>query len=413
MSERKGIDRFLNKEDTYDLFGAKTMFREITGNIVEGVVKQGKWFSFCTRISECQYDIMAHKNKEDIKLGKFVADIYPDTVYRSAIYKYLLRDYLCYFEVPSVTKDTAMGYGYKSSYNKCLITSNLYVIALWLGISVEEAEELYGSRLDEVCLDNGCDMFQYVKLYETKEGLRKVTKPRKDLDLSAAGTRIIPVYALNRGVDILYELCKKDFYTVSFVKDGGMKRDINTTFSIDKLREVYGDTDFFRNGVEGMYNGDFINNPTLERGYIRVFEAGASKYDSALRSINYARILGFKKEEPDLTYINIDLSSVMDEFSRGINNAMIGVGEIVEMLDVFNVGQSRKVGDREIKTTQDLESWANGQEVLLSTVFLRQLALFMIGNPQWFGGYTGERKNVYTSTAESFDDVDFGLDMSM
>ena len=52
-------------------------------------------------------------------------------------------------------------------------------------------------------------------------------------------------------------------------------------------------------------------------------------------------------------------------------------------------------------------------EVLLSTVFLRQLSLFMIGNPQWFGGYTGEKKNVYTSTAADLEGLDFGLDMSM
>lgn len=413
MSTRTGIDKFVNKEDTYDLFGAKTMFRQLTGNIVEGVVQEGRWFSFCTRINEVQFDVMSYKNKDEVKLGSFVAQFYPDTIYRSAIYKYLLRDYLCYYEAPTVTKDTKSGYGYKSSYNKCLVTSNLYVIAAWLGISLEEADAQYGSRLDEVCDDNGCDMFQYVKLYETKEGVRKITKPRKDLDLSLSGTRIIPVYALERGVNILYKLCSEDFYSISFVKDGGMKRVINTTFDISKLRDIYGDTDFFRIGVEGMYNGDFINNPTLERGYIRVFEAGASKYDSALRSINYARILEFKKEEPDLTYINIDLSSVMEEFSRGINNAMINVSEIVDMLDIFDVGQERKIGDRKILTTQDLESWANGQEVLLSTVFLRQLALFMIGNPQWFSGYTGERKNVYTSTAEDLEGLDFGLDMSM
>lgn len=407
---REGIDRFYVKdnEDTYDMLGAKTLFRVVTEKMVENVVSEGNWFSFCTKINSSQKDIMSEKNSDGVKIGKFAADIFPETMYRSAIYKYLLRDYLCYYEAPTVVKDTSSNYGFKSSYDKYLVTSNLEVIARWLNMNIEDADILYGSRIEESCDDNECDMFPYVKLYITKEGVRKVSKPRKDLDLSTEGTRIIPLYALKKGIDILYEKAKDDFYNVDYVKDGGQVRTVNITFNVDKLRDIYGSSDFLLKGLESMYDGDFEGNPNIERGYIRIFEVGSSKYDSPLRAINYARILGFKKEEPDLTYINIDLSSVLSTFVSHINSINADIEEIVDMLDVFEVGSERKVNGREIKTTQDLEIWAENQEILLSTVFLRKLALFMIGNSHWFGGYTGEPKDekTYVSTGDELDSID-------
>lgn len=407
---RNGIDRLYIKdgEDAYDMLGAKTLFRVVTEKMVENTVSQGKWFSFCTKINSCQVNIMSECNSDGVKIGKFAADIFPETMYRSAIYKYLLRDYLCYYEAPTVVKDTSSNYGFKSSYDKYLITSNLQVVARWLGISPDDADLMYGSRIEESCDDNECDMFPYLKLYITKEGVRKVSKPRKDLDLSQEGTRIIPLYALKKGVDMLYKLASEDFYEVEYVKDGGQVRTINVTFNVDKLRDIYGVSDFFLHGVEAMYNGDFEQNPNIERGYIRIFEVGASKYDSPLRAINYARILSFKKAEPDLTYVNIDLSSVMETFTSCINHIEADVEEIVDMLDVFEVGSERKINGREIKTTQDLEIWAENQEILLSTVFLRKLALFMIGNSYWFKGYTGEPRDeqTYISTGEELDMID-------
>ena len=413
---RDGIDRFYVKkgEDTYDMLGAKTLFRVVTEKMVENVVEEGKWFSFCTKINTNQVDIMSEKNSDGVKIGKFAAEIYPETMYRSAIYKYLLRDYLCYYEAPTVVKDTSSNYGFKSSYDKYLVTSNLEVIARWMDMDIEEADALYGSRIEESCEDNECDMFPYVKLYITKEGVRKVSKPRKDLDLSMEGTRIIPLYALRKGIDVLYEKASSDCYDVEYVKDGGQVRTINITFSIDKLREIYGTSDFLLHGIEAMYDGDFEANPNIERGYIRIFEVGASRYDSPLRAINYARILGFREAEPDLTYINIDLSSVLSTFISCINHIDESVEDIVDMLDVFEVGSDRKVNGREIKTTQDLEIWAENQEILLSTVFLRKLALFMIGNSHWFKGYTGAPKDeqTYISTGEELDSLDnFEFDM--
>lgn len=413
-STRVGIDKFVRKgmseEEQFDILGANTVFRQLTEAIVKNVVSDGKWFSFCTRIDKRQFDVMSQRNKDGVKLGHFAASIYPETVYRSAVYKYLIRDYLCYYEAPTVVKDVG-GVGFRDSYNKFLVTANLYVIAYWLGISLEEANAQYGYRVDEACEDNECDMFPYVKLYETREGVRKVSKPRKDLDLGIEGTRVIPVYALKAGVDVLYRKCSSDFYSVDFFKDSGQERAINTTFDISKIREVYGDGDFFRSGVEGMYRGEFLENPNLDRGYIRVFEVGGSRYDNPLRSINYARIVSFQKQEPDLTYIDIDLSSVINTFESGITMSGANISDVVEMLKIYDVGKINDQDTKKIGSILELNTWVEGQEILLSTVFLRQLALFMIGNPQWFDGYTGKAKETFGATADNLEDFD-DLDMS-
>lgn len=405
---REGIDQIykVNKdEEDYDLFGAKTIFRAVTSKMVENVVSEGTWFSFCTKIRSSQTDIMSLKNKDGEKIGSFAAEIYPNTVYRSAIYKYLLRDYLCYYEAPTVHQEYYSNGGYKAHYDKFLATSNLEVIARWLDISLDEAEMLYGSRIEASCEDNECDLFPYVKLYKTKEGVRKVTKPRKDLDLCKIGTRIIPLYALKIGIDYLYSFAKDDFVAVDFVKDGGADRDIVTTFSTSKLRELYGETDFFREGVQGMYDGDFEYNSTLENGYIRVFEAGASKYDSPLRAINYARITGFRKAEPDLTYINIDINKSVESFKMGIHDLAVPLKEVIDMLKVFEVGSTEDLD--KVNTVSDLENWVDGQQILLGTVFLRKLALFMIGSSTLFGdSVNSDYSNSNISTGEELDSVD-------
>lgn len=411
---RSGIDKFTSKsgetEKQFDSLGALTVFRTLTEGVIRKVVSEGKWFSFCHKISKEQYDVMSQKNASGKKLGTFAAELYPETVYRSAVYKYLIRDYLCYYEAPTVVKDVA-GVGFKDSYNKCLVTACPWVIASWLGWSVGDVEASFGYRVDERYDDNECDMFPYVKLYETREGIRKVSKPRKDLDLSVPGTRVVPLYALKVGVDELYRVCLEDYYTVTFFKDSGQERSINTTFNTSKIREVYGDTDFFRSGVEAMYDGNFIENPNLDRGYIRVFEIGGSKYDNPLRSINYARIIGFRKEEPDLTYVDIDLSSVVNTFEAGVTMSGVDVSEVVEMLKIYDVGKINDSDTKNIGSILELMSWVSGQEILLSTVFLRQLALFMIGNPQWFDGYTGQAKETFSGTADALDELD-DLEMS-
>lgn len=408
MIERSGI----NASKGYDIFGEKTPVRNIITKAVHNVVdSKNKWFAFCKKMDSGQEDIMLLQNNEGTTLGVLLAEQYSESMHRVAIYKYLLAEYLCYYEAPTIIKGRD-SYASRASYNKFLATSNIRVIAEWLGVSEEDAKREYAYRVNDAQLDIDDVNFPYVKLYTAKTGEHKITKPRKDLDLSIAGTRVIPLFALKEGVDCLYNKASSDFYTVDFIKDGGARRSINITFSIAKLREIYKDEGKLLDQWDMQYKGDFMEQKNLERGYIRVIEVGTNLENGATRSINYARIIGFRKEEPDLTYLLIDLDGVLDTFKSCMSNSSVNVSDVVEMLDSFEVGEDRKYAGKNIVSTTDLINWADAQAMILSTPFIKQLALFMIANSEWFNGYTGETK-VYTgeskensSIGEIFDDFD-------
>lgn len=414
--ERSGYS-VVSKRSGYDELGVNSLFRVMVNRLVDSCLEKDKWFGFCTRVSKKQVDLMGIIVNENgnlpQKLSGQATIEYNECVYRTAVYKYLLRDFMCYFEAPTVHKSQSSGF--YDSYNKCLVTANLQVVADWLGITYDSAKMLYGSRLEGIhdYSDEG-DMCPYLKLYVTKEGVRKVTKPRKDLDLSVKGTRVIPVFALKHGMELLFEKANNDFYDITFVKDSGQERTVNICFNLEKLRSVYSDNGKLIAEFESQYHGDFMNVKTLERGYIRVIEVGTNLSCGATRSINFARITGISQKEPDTTFINTDLDRVMDTFISNINSIEAPVSDIVEMLDVFNVGQSRRISGRPIANVQDLEDWARSQEMLLSTPFIKQLALFMMGNPQWFNGYSGDDSAQGTevlATQDNFCDIELEFDL--
>lgn len=402
----------LHKSAGYDIMGEKTGVRKlITNAVISTVENAGKWFAICKRMHPDQHDIMSIENNQGQTIGQFLAGEYSESMYRVGIYKYLLAEFLCYYEAPTIIHSRDE-YATRASYNKFLATSNIRVIAAWLGISEEDALKEYGYRVNDALLDSDSIDFPYVKLYTSKDGQRKVTKPRKDLDLSIAGTRVIPLFALKVGVDSLYKLASQDFYDVTFLKDGGSKRTVNITFSLPKLREVYKDEGRLRDQWELQYDGNFLESKNLERGYIRVIEVGTNLANGATRSINYARIIGFKQAEPDLTYINIDLDSVVETFKSYVEGSTINTDDIVAMLDMFEVGKERKYAGKLITNNRELINWVDSEVMLESTPFIKKLALFMIGNPQWFDGYTGEEKVFSGSTSKNIsigdllDDID-------
>lgn len=400
--ERQGATKYVGNVEKHDILGEYTYFRQLAEQFVIKVVEQGKWFSFGNNKTE-QVDILSILNNQNRKFGSMVASMFEYTPYKQAVYKYMLHDFLCYYESPIVKKETNLN-GFKNSYNKYLVTSNINVVAEWLDIPVEEADKLYGARLSEVDIDNEEVYYQYVKLYADKSGVHKVTRPKVDLDLSTSGIRLTPVFALKAGVDYLFKQLSEGTYDVTFCKDSGQERVICTTFNKDLIVDLYKNEKFVNKHFTESYDGDFLANSTLERGYIRIFELGSSIHNYPMRSINYARILKFEKADPDMSYMNIDLDNVLCIFIESIYSDSfrnVDIEEVVDALDMFDVGTSREVFNVRIDSVSKLENWANSQNILLSTVFIRQLALFMIGNPQWFNGYTGEPKQSGSGSADS------------
>lgn len=406
--------KLLGDTGEYDLFGVNNGFRKLSEMYINQLVGEGKWFTVCHKISALQEDIMAVKNNKGVKLGSMISEVFIESSYRSAIYKYLLMNFLCYIEVPSFSFKTDTGQ-MAETFNKVLATANTRVVAEWLGMDEDDLPDKYRSRIYTIDMDDGDDELPYIKFTETKEGVRRAVCPKNNIDVSAKGCRVIPLFMLKAGVDALYSKFKEGIVKVEFLKDNGQIRGIFTTLDFPKVKEIYGSGDYYDSAVLDSYDGDFLKNRSLSRGFIRVPEIGGSKYDGGTRSINYARIISIDyNEEPDLAFINIDLGTVLEGFQNGVQKHANKAKDIVDMLEIFEIdggAWKSEIGKKTRFLNKDMVSlltWSEEQKMLLSTVFLRDLCLFMLGNPQWFGDFTGEPRVV--SGFGSFGGDDDGLE---
>ena len=397
------IIKFLGDSGEYDILGVVNGFRRLCDMYIKQLVEEGKWFTVCHKIDSKQVDIMQVENGEGVKLGSFVNDVFEEGGYRTSIYKYLLMNFLCYIEVPTTSFKSDTG-SFKKTFNKMLVTANTEVMAEWLGVDYNELPSKYVDRVFNINMDDGEDLLPYVKLTETKGG-RKISVPRMDIDVSERGTRVIPLFMLKAGVDALYSKMEEGVVKVSFLKDGGQLRDMFTTVNFPKIRDIYGGGSFLDDSIEDSYKGDFLENKSLSKGYIKVPEIGGSRYDGPTRSMSYSRIVDISyNEEPDLSFINIDLSTVIEGFNEGVLAHTKQAEAIVDMLEAFGIdGDAWKdtVEARKKYVNKDVSSllqWAEERNLLFSTVFVRELCLFMLSNPQWFSNFTGEPKYRYSNT---------------
>ena len=149
----------------------------------------------------------------------------------------------------------------------------------------------------------------------------------------------------------------------------------------------------------------------VNRGYIKVPEIGASKYDATgVRSLNIARIVGMKIiDEVDRTFINVDLNSVIYNFENAID--YIASKESSYLKDIYvALTDEQPESDSTAQLVQSLKDYAETRGALLSTTFYRALHLFMIKNPLWFPLYIGERaenNNVLSSNSNIGVSSDF------
>lgn len=173
------------------------------------------------------------------------------------------------------------------------------------------------------------------------------------------------------------------------------------------MASLYKDSSFVSGMLSSSYDGDFLGSSVISRGYIRVPEVGSSVYDgSGVRAISYTRIISIEYGvEPDMEFAKVDLAGVV--FSFSVYLSKLSDSEISQLVSAMRVDgfdlSSMFLDDGKPKFLIDsfqLESWADLMNKTLSTLFQRSLHLFMVTNPRWFRGYTGERKGL-TKDVES------------
>lgn len=384
----------------YDLLGVRNGLRKLLEGYVAGLAEEGVGFTFGQKVHSSQMNVLRLADGSGITLGDKLVDFYEGSSPNLAAAKYFLRDYLCYVEIPTFRTERETG-AKKASYNKFLATSSIDVANLWIEGNIEETVKKYYSTISSYDdLESDDVSVPILKLGRNKSG-KTITRPRSYLDLEQKGIRVVPVFALKSYVDSLYKSISKDVARVTFIKDNGSERVLDTCLSEDILSKLYKDSGFVGSMLEYAYDGRFLESNVIDRGYIRVPEVGASVYDgSGVRAISYTRIVSVEYGvEPDMEFASVDLDGVVFAFSGYVNkldsrelgrlaNALVLEG--FDLSSLINADGSHKF----VIDAVQLESWADIQNRILSTTFQRVLALFMMTNPNWFPNYTGERKGL-------------------
>lgn len=414
------MSKFFDVEEVeFDLLGARNPLRGLLEGYVSSLAEEGKGFTFGRKVDSRQEDVLKLTDSAGVVLGEKIKMYYPEATPYLAAAKYFLRDFLCYVEVPTFHTERETGLK-KASYTKFLATSNLEVANFWVEGDLAETVSKYERSVihfDDVADDDY--EVPILKLGSNKQG-RSITRPRSYLDLNKKGTRIIPVFALKSYVDTLYSRISSGVAKVIFMKDNGTLRELDTCLSEDLLVNLYKDSSFVAGMLEHAYDGDFLGSKVIDRGYIRVPEVGSSIYDgSGIRAISYTRIAEIQYGvEPDMEFARVDLDGVVFAFSTKLSKLSLeNVGRVANALVASGFDLSSMIdseGNHKFQIdSYQLENWADLMNRVLSTTFQRNLYLFMVTNPQWFGGYTGERVSLASevslgdlNSASILDDLD-------
>lgn len=352
--------------------------------IAKNLVNEGNLIAFGKPL-EGQIDIFQEKIDGIPILEKFynnsLADAYLD----------LLNNALCYVEVPDRKWTGDMN---TLTYDKYLATRSREVLKTWLGETI--LTDRYENQINKVCEVESTFL---LKPYKTKDGVYKVTVPKTPVKLNDK-LRIYPISVLNTFFKKINELSSEKILQITYQKDNRTKRVIQTTRSKEILSKIYESQDHI-NMVLGSITKDFASSDAISRGYIKVVEANASKFDTGVRAVNLARLLEVKEiafEDLDLSYININLDRVVDE----VNSYILNFNQ-QGFIDFSNVLRKWKYKYEGGYSAHALTSFLVGCDAIHTTTFKKDLFDLVSTLPQLFNGIEIKLSAVQPEETKSID----------
>lgn len=328
---------------------------------------------------------------------------------RALFIHYLMATSICYCEVEKWKTTNGVA---SKTYDKFLCTRNPAIMGAWMGMSPAEMQAKYSRRIQVDTADLNEGVLRYVKLLSSAKG-NSISVPRTFA--SYENMRCVPLFMLYAWITGAKDVMQNNIVKFTFLKDNHTERELCTTLSEDIIRKYYKDNLFISTMLSGVdidsnQQGGMNLSSKVHRGYIKLPELGSSIYDSTgTRSLNLARILKAEiVDEIDTTFINVSLSSVVENFKNHID--YVAQNQPTSLAEIYNkLSATEKFTGEESSASivNALYSYVDENEMLLSTSYQRQLHLFMISNPQWFTMYTGQpTKGVSTST-ENFGVAQF------
>lgn len=343
-------------------------------------------------------------------LRPYLGELIPeDVTFVPAFFRILLDHFLCYSEFA----DYRWIDGHRKRYlRKYLMTSNAEVAANYLGISTDDEEFLKISKhLARPATDpsdpSEGNLARYVRFEVTREGTRKVVKARSPIDLAEPRLTMVPWPVLEAVGTFIKDTASDSPLRVVFQKDSGEIREIDTSFDMDWVRSLYGDGDNPYDEVD--YVSDLFRH--LHRGYVRVPELGASRYDATgARSINISRVLSvIPNVTPDLRFLSVDLNCVVESFTSYVLGEVVPTESGVSTMSASPIAQSlydSGLTSDLIVGASNLVSWSEESSLVFSTTFHKALAGFMLDHPDLFPGYSGAPLTRYSGSSIELSETD-------
>lgn len=335
-------------------------------------------------------EIADYRSKVYKELG-IIIDTSKEENKKMMFYDYLLSISACYVEIPKYVTKNGLA---QSTFDKCLCTKNPTIMAAWMGCQPVEMQAKYSSKISARQVEYTDNTLRYVKLMNSGKG-NTITVPRNASKTEKM--KCIPLFMLYAYIQGLKSVFKDNIVKFTFEKDNGTLREMPVTISEDILRDYYTDNIYVSTmlsgiDIETMQQGGLMLPSKISRGYIKVPEVGSSIYDgTGVRSLNVARIL--KAEiipEVDRTFINVDLSSALDNFNNGVEYALKNFQEKIPEMYQGVVGKEPNPDANYLSLATEMSTFCSDRVMILSTTFQRQLHLFMVQHPEWFPLYTGK-----------------------
>lgn len=328
---------------------------------------------------------------------------------RALFIHYLMATSICYCEVEKWKTTNGVA---SKTYDKFLCTKNPAIMGAWMGMSPAEMQAKYSRRIQVDTADLNEGVLRYVKLLSSAKG-NSISVPRTFA--SYENMRCVPLFMLYAWITGAKDVMQNNIVKFTFLKDNHTERELCTTLSEDIIRKYYKDNLFISTMLSGVdidsnQQGGMNLSSKVHRGYIKLPELGSSIYDSTgTRSLNLARILKAEVvDEIDTTFINVSLSSVVENFKNHID--YVAQNQPTSLAEIYNkLSATEKFTGEESSASivNALYSYVDKNEMLLSTSYQRQLHLFMISNPQWFTMYTGQPTKGVSASTENFGVAQF------
>ena len=355
------------------------------------------------------------------EIAHYRADVYENTFNTKIEFdkdsktkeKYLFMDYLlassiCYIEIPKyVTRDGVA----QQTYDKFLVTKNPAIMGAWMGMSPEEMQVKYGSKISSNIYELTNGEVRFVKCVSSAKG-NSISVPRSSFSCDKI-TTCVPLFMLYAFMKGLEDYYTEGILKFTYLKDNNTLRELFTTTSNAILMDYYKD----QNHVSMMLGGTDISttkqggmmlSSKQHRGYVKVPELGLSRYDATgVRALNLARILKVEKvTEVDRSYIDVDLESCVENFYNCLDYITVHMPNQLPTVFKQVCGEDAVLpeGATIVMIVDELHSFVDMRNILLSTTFQKALHKYMVSNPELFPYYTGlPCRKATTESSDSFN----------